>query len=185
MHVEQEQKPGGIRQSEPALGRVRRALEGVQRTYDPEGQIDLVARSGAMAAYGVAVSALVATVRMNGRPPAGFETADLVLGGIATHKFARLITKSSVASPIRAPFTQFEECSGPSEHNEVPRAGNHAQHAIGELLTCPFCLGVWVGTGYVTALAVAPRGARAWAAVFTVTAIADTMQHVYDALKRD
>ena len=185
MHVEQDQKPGGGRQPAPALlGRVRRALEGVQRTYDSEGQIDLVARSGAMAAYGVAVSALVATVRMNGRPPAGFAPADLMLGGIATHKFARLITKSSVASPLRAPFTQFVECSGPSEHSEVPRDGSHAQHAIGELLTCPFCLGVWVGTGYVAALAVAPRGARAWAAVFTVTAIADTMQHLYDALKR-
>lgn len=166
------------------LSRVRGALRGVQQRYDSQGQVDLVGRAGAMAVYGLAVSSVVATARMTGRTPARFEPADLVLGGIATQKFARLVTKSSVASPIRAPFTEFVECAGPSEHSEVPRGGNHAQHAIGELLTCPFCLGVWVGTGYVVALAVAPRGARAWAAVFTVSAIADTMQHVYTALKR-
>ena len=184
MHVEQDQKPGGV-EAAPAVGRVRSALQRVQRTYDPNGEVDLVARSGAMAVYGVAVTALAASARMRGRPPARYAPTDLVLGGIAAHKFARLITKSSVASPIRAPFTEFKECSGPSEHNEVPREGNHAQHAIGELLTCPFCLGVWVSTGYVAALGGAPRGARAWAAVFTVTAVADTMQHIYDALKAD
>ena len=185
MHVEQDQKPAGVREAEPAVGRLHGALQRVQQTYDPDGNIDLVARSGAMAVYGLAVSALVANARLRGRPPTRFAPTDLVLGGIAAHKFARLITKSSVASPIRAPFTQFVECSGPSEHSEVPREGNHAQHAIGELLTCPFCLGVWISTGYVAALGGAPRGARAWAAVFTVTAVADTMQHLYDALKAD
>ena len=166
-------------------GRVLHALGRVQQTYDPKGEVDLVARSGALAMYGLGTTALVTAVRASGRLPKRLEVADLILGGIATHKFARLVTKSSVAAPIRAPFTEFVECSGPSEHNEVPRHDNHVQHAIGELLTCPFCLGVWVGTAYVAALTVSPRGARAWAAVFTVTALADTMQHLYDALKAD
>jgi hypothetical protein len=184
MHVEQDHKSVGDRSEPPArLGRLRGALDRVQETYDGDGEVDLVARAGALAAYGLTASALVATVLRSGHRPARFDVTDLLLGGIATHKFARLVTKSSVASPLRAPFTTFVECSGPSEHSERPREGNHVQHAIGELLTCPFCLGVWIGTGYVAALAVAPRGARVWAAVFTVTAVADTMQHAYDAVK--
>jgi hypothetical protein len=184
MHVEHDQRPGGLRHARPGrLGRLRGALDRVQHTYDPQGQVDLVARSGALAVYGVAATALIGTVLKTGHRPVRFEVTDLLLGGIATHKFARLVTKSSVASPVRAPFTTFVECSGPSEHSERPRDDNHVQHAIGELLTCPFCLGVWVGTGYVAALSMAPRGARVWAALFTVTAVADTMQHAYDALK--
>jgi hypothetical protein len=53
------------------------------------------------------------------------------------------------------------------------------RHTVGELLTCPFCLGQWVGTGYVAGLALAPRAARTWAAVFTVTAVSDLLQHFY------
>ena len=50
----------------------------------------------------------------------------------------------------------------------------------GELLTCPFCLGVWIGTAYVAGLGVAPRAARGWAAVFTVTGvISDFLQQAY------
>jgi len=164
-------------------GRLRTALADVDQRYDPDGEVDLVGRSGALAAYGVYLTALVASSRARGQDPTRYEMRDLLLGGIATHKFARLVTKSSVAAPIRAPFTEFEECSGPSEHQERPRDDSHARHAVGELLTCPFCLGVWVATGYLASLAMAPRGARAWAALFTVVGIADTVQHLYDNVK--
>ena len=171
-------------QEQPGLGsRLGAVLRAIDRRYDPDGEVDLAARSGALVAYGLYVGALVAGSKSRRHDPSRYDMRDLLLGGLATHKFARLITKSSVAAPLRAPFTEFEECSGPSEHNERPRHDSHARHAIGELLTCPFCLGVWVGTGYVASLAMAPKAARAWAAVFTVTGIADTMQHVYDSLK--
>ena len=56
---------------------------------------------------------------------------------------ARLLTKDTVVSPIRAPFTRFEGPGGPSEVNERVR-GRGWRHAIGELITCPFCAGEWV-----------------------------------------
>ena len=74
-----------------------------------------------------------------------------------------------MTSPLRAPFTQFEEAAGNSEHHEVPRGEHGVRHTVGELLTCPFCLGVWIATAYVAGLGVAPRAARGWAAVFAVT----------------
>ena len=57
------------------------------------------------------------------------------------------------------------------------------RHTIGELLTCPFCMDVWIGTAYVGALQVAPRAARTWAAVFAVTAVSDFLQHAYARLR--
>jgi hypothetical protein len=54
---------------------------------------------------------------------------------------------------------------------------------VGELITCPFCLGVWIGTAYVAGLALAPRAARTWAAVFTVSALSDFLQHGYARMR--
>jgi hypothetical protein len=89
-----------------------------------------------------------------------------------------------VTSPLRAPFTKFEAAAGAAEHVERPR-GSHLRHTIGELLTCPFCMDVWVGTAYVAGLAVAPRVTRAWAAVFGVVGVADALQHAYARLRGD
>jgi hypothetical protein len=117
--------------------------------------------------------------------PDSYSVRDLAVGGIATHKLTRLLSRSSVASPLRAPFTEFEKPAGAGEHVESPRGRHGLRHTIGELLTCPFCLGVWVGTAYVAGLAVAPRGTRALAAVLTVVTLSDTMQHGYARLRGD
>lgn len=156
----------------------------VTRGYDPGGEVDVVGFAGSVAAYAATVTALVAAGHLGKQGlPGDYSTKDLLLGGVAVHKFTRLVSKSSVASPLRAPFTQFEEAAGSGEHAESARGGHRVRHTVGELLTCPFCLGVWVGTGYITALVIAPRPARTWAALFTVTSVSDGLQLGYDALR--
>lgn len=151
--------------------------------YDGDGQVNLVGYAGSLSSFAVLVTGLSLAARSRGKGlPERYDVSDIVLGGVATHKFTRLLSKSSVASPIRAPFTEFEEAAGSSEHNESAR-GAGVRHTIGELLTCPFCLGQWVGTGYVAGLAMAPRSARTWAAVFAVTAVSDALQQVYTRLR--
>ena len=59
---------------------------------------------------------------------------NLLLLGVATHKLSRLISKDWVTSPIRAPFTTYEEPASASEVSERPR-GHGMQLALGELLT--------------------------------------------------
>jgi len=156
------------------------------RTYDPDDEVNLSGLSGSLATYAAAVTGLVAVGRATGHElPERYSVSDLLLGGIATHKLSRLITKGSVTSPLRSPFTRFEEPVGSAEHQESPRGSHGVRHTIGELLTCPFCMGVWIGTGYVAALSAAPRAARAWAAVFTVVATSDALHHGYERLRSD
>jgi len=155
------------------------------RRYDDKDEVNLPGYAASLTAYALAATGLVLAGRARGqRLPERYELADIALGGLATHKFARLLGKASVTSPIRAPFTEFEEPAGSAEHVESARGGS-VRHTIGELLTCPFCLGHWVGTGYVAGLALAPRQARTWAAVFAVSAVSDGLQHVYDRLRSD
>jgi len=154
------------------------------RDYDPTGEVDLHGYTGSLITYGLAAAAFAGLAGASGRRlPEQFAVRDLVLGGVATHKFARLLARGSVTSPVRAPFTEFAGPDGSAEHTEEARGAHGVRHTVGELLTCPFCLGVWIGTSYVAALAVAPRPARTWAAVFTVTAVSDFLQHGYARLR--
>ncbi len=155
------------------------------REYDDRGEVPLPGYAGSLTAFALAVSSVVAVGRATGRGlPERYDLADIALGALATHKFTRLVSKGSVTSPIRAPFTEFEAPAGSAELNEKARGGR-VRHTIGELLTCPFCLGQWVGTGYVAGLGLAPRPTRAWAAVFAVTGISDVLHQVYARLRDD
>lgn len=133
----------------------------------------------AMTVFGTAWAGFAGLVA-SGRAvvPEEYAWRDLVLGGLATHKFTRVISKDGVTTPIRAPFTVFEGEAGDAEVDERPR-DEHPLHTIGELLTCPFCLGPWVASAYVGGLALAPRATRTWAAVFSVVAASDFLQQAY------
>jgi len=140
---------------------------------------------GALGAFTSGVVGLAVLGRLSGRElPERYDVLDIALGGLATHKFTRLLSKDAVTTPLRMPFTEWKENAGSAEVNEEPRPG-HPEHAIGELITCPFCLAPWVGVGYVAGLALAPRWARTWAALFTIVGASDFLQHAYGHVRTD
>ena len=111
--------------------------------------------------------------------PRRIEPYDLALITAGTHKLSRTISKDAVTSPLRAPFTRYRGTGGPAEVMEETRDGGPVRHAIGELLSCPFCLDMWLATGFVIGLLFAPRFTRAVAATFTALAGADFLQLIY------
>jgi hypothetical protein len=134
--------------------------------------------------YSALVGLLGAVGKARGtRLPERFSVQDTVLLCVATHKASRLLTKEAVTSPLRAPFTRYEEATGMAEVNEsVP--GDGARHAIGELLTCPFCLGVWISSGLSAGMVFAPRLTRLVATMLTAVAASDTAHLLYDSAKQ-
>ena len=140
---------------------------------------------GSMSTFAALWATTHRAVSRGGRDwPTGWSLKDVALGAVATHKLSRIISKEGVTTPLRAPFTEFDEAAGSSEHHDHAR-GHGVRHTIGELLTCPFCLGVWIGTAYVAGLVVAPRATRAWAAVFSVVAGSDLLQQTYQRVRVD
>ena len=132
-----------------------------------------------MAAFTGAAAGFGAWLRSSGRElPERVAPGDLALMTVATHKASRLIAKDRVTSTVRAPFTRFEDDAGPSEVSEQAR-GRGLRRAIGELIVCPYCLGLWVAAAFAAGLIVAPRPTR-WAAA-TLSALfgADAMQLAY------
>ena len=133
-----------------------------------------------MSVYAGAVGTAALGIKLSGRKlPHRMAAADLVLLAVATHKASRLLTKEAVTSPLRAPFTRFEGVSGPNELHEEVRHEDGIKHAVGELLTCPFCLGQWLATGFGLGLVVAPKLTRMVASVLAIRAGSDVLQYGY------
>lgn len=131
------------------------------------------------AVYATVCAAFSAWVRASDRElPERVSPGDLALVAVATHKVARLIAKDRVTSAVRAPFTSFQGDAGPSEVDESAR-GRGLRRAIGELLICPYCLDLWISSGLLGGLIVAPRPARWIASVFTALTGADALQIAY------
>ena len=107
---------------------------------------------------------------------------DAALFGIATHKIGRIITRDWVTAPLRAPFTEYVGSAGGGEVNEHSR-GSGLQRAIGDLLTCPWCIAPWVAAGLYSVFLANPRAARLIATGFTSVAISDVLQHVYGGIR--
>jgi hypothetical protein len=137
-----------------------------------------------MAVYGGLVGSLTWIAKISGRDiPDRLSAMDLACGAAATHKLSRLLAKDPVTSPLRAPFTSFHGTSGDAELHEEVR-GHGAQKTVGELVTCPFCTGIWVATGLTAGLIYLPRTTRIAMGTLTALAGADMLQFVHAWLEK-
>lgn len=112
------------------------------------------------------------------RLPVSAPAGDVALLGVATYRLSWLIGKDAITSPLRARWTRFVERCGPGEVAEEPRRSGTA-HAVGELLTCPFCLAQWVATGLVFSYLWNPRLARWSAAALSAVALSNLLQFAH------
>jgi hypothetical protein len=151
--------------------------------YAPDAERPLIDHAALVGLYGAAVTGLSLLVRKRvKRLPSGIPAGDLALLSVATHKLSRTLTKDTVTAPLRAPFTRFKSAGQAGEVNEEPREDTPAKHAVGELVTCPFCMAQWVGTGFLFGYLLAPRATRMAASLFTMVAASDALQYAYSAL---
>lgn len=131
-------------------------------------------------AYGTLVALAAVLAAATGRTlPRQWSTKDLLIVTLGAHKLSRTLTKDAVTSPLRAPFAHYAGTGGPAEVMEETRHSSQLRHSLGELLTCPFCLDMWVVTGFVVGLVFAPRLTRLVAGTFTALAGADFLQLAY------
>jgi hypothetical protein len=138
---------------------------------------------GALAAvYAALFSTLLGTAHRASVVPKRIALGDVGLIGVATFRLSRLITKDKVTSGFRAPFTRFEKAAGSGEVEEDAR-GEGMQRAVGDMITCPYCIGLWVATGLTFGLVFAPRSTRLLASILSAVALSDACNHGYLRLK--
>jgi len=148
--------------------------------YDPDRELPLASYAALVTGFSTLLAAGVRrVVRKRNRTPG---LADIALVGIATFEITRTIAKDRVLALIRAPFTRYEGAEGAGDLRETPR-GQGLQKAIGQLLTCPYCLAPWVAGALTFALVEQPRATRVVASIFASVAVSHVAQQGYATLR--
>lgn len=109
-----------------------------------------------------------------------FNIWDGLLLGVATHKAARIVSRDKVTSGFRAPFVRYEGSAGAGEVEEES-VGTGMQKAIGDLVTCPYCLAPWIATALSFCYELAPRSVRTLCEVLGIVSLADFLNQRYAA----
>ncbi|MFF7213819.1 DUF1360 domain-containing protein [Streptomyces sp. NPDC008238] len=166
-----------------AVQRIREAADETAQQYAGEAERPLGAFVGLLSTYVAAVGAVAGLARFTDRAIPTLTPWDVALCAGATHRLSRLVTKDAVTSPLRAPFTRYEGTSGPSELTEEVR-GSGVRKALGEALTCPFCVGLWISTGLAAGLVFAPSATRLSASTLTALALSDLLHFAREKAQR-
>ena len=147
--------------------------------YGGGGDRPLAPYAGLASVWLLGLGGFVGLTKALDKPIPRLPAEDILLLSGATFHLSRLITKDAVLSFLRAPFTRYKEPGAPSEVNEEPRKESEVQHAIGELVSCPFCMATWVAAGLTYAYVFFPRLTRLIAGMFCTIGLADALQLAY------
>jgi hypothetical protein len=106
---------------------------------------------------------------------------DLLLLGLSTFRVGRMIAFEGVAAPLREPFTETRpDSSGAGQ--TVVAAGQGWRHVIGELVSCPICVGTWVAAALVYGLHLLPTPTRVVLAIMSTTGVAELCHSITETL---
>jgi hypothetical protein len=159
--------------------------EGTFEEYKQGEDIPLLSYGLLAGAFNLVFAVFLLAARLTGRSvPERLDVKDIALLGMATHKLSLLGSQDAITSPLRAPFTELEEKESPKKVDEKPR-GEGLRRSVGELLTCQFCLSVWVASLLTYGLVLVPRVTRLVAAVFAAVTVSDYLHQAYKALMNE
>ena len=128
--------------------------------------------------FGLGMSGLAGLASLRGRRPEQLRPLDLAVLSAATFKASRTVAHDEVLSFLRQPFVRGEAHEG----DEEPVEDGGARQAIGELLTCSRCIGMWAAAGVVGLHTVSPRSGRLLTWSLAASAANDFLQAGFAAL---
>jgi uncharacterized protein DUF1360 len=128
--------------------------------------------------FGLGMSGLAGIASLRGRGPEQLRPLDFAILSAATFRAARTVSHDEVLSFLREPFVQGEAHEG----DEKPVEDGGTRQAIGELLTCSRCIGMWAAAGVVGLHTVAPRSGRLLTWSLAASAANDFLQAGFSAL---
>jgi Protein of unknown function (DUF1360) len=166
--------------SVPVDAITREARDAFESYAEPQERPPFRTYAAMATAFNTAFAGGLLTAGRSGRLPERIETRDVLLIGTASHKLSRLVAKDKVTAFLRAPFTEYQGRGGPAEVEERAR-GDGLRRAVGELLICPYCLGLWASGAFHLGLLFAPRATRVAASTLTALTLSDFLQIAYKA----
>ena len=131
-----------------------------------------------VAVFGAGMAGVGALASLRDRRLELLRPLDLAVLSAATFKASRTVAHDEVLSFLRQPFVRGEAHDGDAK----PIEDGGTRQAIGELLTCSRCIGMWAAAGVVELHTVAPRSGRLLTWSLAASAANDFMQAGFSAL---
>ena len=110
------------------------------------------------------------------RLPETVPYGDIARVALASYKMSRVVAKEDVTSFVRAPVTEDPDAKTPK------RTG--MARVLGELVTCPYCLGLWLASAFSYSLVLFPRQTRFATTIFSAYGIADFLHAGFTKLRQ-
>lgn len=161
----------------------REARDAFRSYAEPQDRPPFRTYATMAAVFNGGFAAALLAAKRSGRLPERVSTQDVILIGTASHKLSRLLAKDKITAFLRAPFTEYQGRGGPAEVEERAR-GEGVRRALGELLICPYCLGLWTSGAFHAGLLFAPRATRVAASTLTALTLSDFLQIGYKAAEQ-
>jgi hypothetical protein len=133
----------------------------------PVSSADYAALSAGWAAL---LGALLVAARDKGDDPV--QPVEVLPLGLASFALAKLVAKEKVDAWVREPFVE-QRADGPE-----PK-GSGLRYAVGELITCTRCVGMWSALGLTALRVTRPREARVITTVLGASAVSDAAQAAF------
>ncbi|HEY8103080.1 MAG TPA: DUF1360 domain-containing protein [Gaiellaceae bacterium] len=128
--------------------------------------------------FGAGMAGVAAAAALRGKRPEQLTALDLAVLSAATFKASRTVAHEEVLSFLREPFVRGEAHEG----DERPIEDGGARQALGELLTCSRCIGMWAAAGVVGLHTIAPRSGRLLTWSLAASGANDFLQAGFSAL---
>lgn len=106
---------------------------------------------------------------------------ELLLLGLASFRIGRMLAYEGVTEPLREPFTRTQPDDSGAGQTVVAR-GQGARFVLGQLFSCPICIGTWVAAGLVYGLQLLPRPTRLLLAIMSTVGLAQMCHSVTEWL---
>ncbi|MGW3466519.1 DUF1360 domain-containing protein [Streptomyces olivaceoviridis] len=152
--------------------------------YDDQDEVPLGGYAALASVFLAGTGAFVLLARRRGvRLPQQVPPWDVALLGAAAYKTSRVLAKDKITSFLRAPFTRRADEGEASEVMDEPR-GDGLRRAVGDLVSCPFCVAAWTTGALVCSYAASPRLTRLVCGGFGALTVADWLQYAWTWTQR-
>ncbi|MFF8908586.1 DUF1360 domain-containing protein [Streptomyces olivaceoviridis] len=152
--------------------------------YDDQDEVPLGGYAALASVFVAGTGAFALLARRRGvRLPQQVPPWDVALLGAAAYKTSRVLAKDKITSFLRAPFTRRADEGEASEVMDEPR-GDGLRRAVGDLVSCPFCVAAWTTGALVCSYAASPRLTRLVCGGFGALTVADWLQYAWTWTQR-
>jgi hypothetical protein len=99
---------------------------------------------------------------------------DLFMLGFATLRLGRMIAYDRVAEPLRQPFAETVPDHTGAGKTVEPR-GEGVRNSLGQLISCPICVGTWIASGLVYGLHMLPNPTRVFLTIMSTMGVTELL----------